>query len=207
MLPWWGWDAGMSSACRAPPPAEFPYGDCRDPGTYINAFPPPGCRSTPALTEGVLCDLESAIGVTSQRRGKRTGSKGRGSPAATSGLKRTTMGRLGKCNQNLLSDECLECAAFCREQSAPVHGGILVIHAGRNGEREGNGIMSDRAAGLIRHRERDGTAVASRRSVPENKVRGRRRLLRRQRSKTRWIEEESGIVGGGRAAQGPCPSH
>ena len=43
------------------------------------------------------------------------------------------MGRLGKRNQNLLPDEFLVRAAFGGEQAAPIHGGILMVHAGRYG--------------------------------------------------------------------------
>ncbi len=42
------------------------------------------------------------------------------------------MGRLGKRNQNLLPDEFLVGASCGGEQAASVHGGILVIDAGRD---------------------------------------------------------------------------
>ncbi len=43
------------------------------------------------------------------------------------------MGRLGKCNENLLPDEVFVRASLGGEQAAPIDGGILMIHAGRDG--------------------------------------------------------------------------
>jgi hypothetical protein len=61
------------------------------------------------------------------------------------------MGRLGKRNQNLLPYECLEGTAFGGEQASSVHGGILMIHARRDGEREGEGVTGDPDVGVNRH--------------------------------------------------------
>lgn len=53
------------------------------------------------------------------------------------------MGRLGKCNESLLSNQCFERPSFCREEPATINGGVLMVHAGWNGENQPDGVRRD----------------------------------------------------------------
>ena len=85
------------------------------------------------LTERILRDLQSPIGIPAKRRRKEKMDRQREGRLPQDVSQSTTMGRLGKRNENLLFDESFVRASLGGEQAAPIDGGILMIHAGRHG--------------------------------------------------------------------------
>ncbi len=85
------------------------------------------------LTEGVLRNLEPAVGITTKRGGEEKMDRQREIRVPKKLSQGTTMGRLGKRNENLLPDEIFVRPSLGGEQAAPIDGGILMIHAGRDG--------------------------------------------------------------------------
>ena len=95
------------------------------------------------LTQGILRDFEPSIGIPTQRRGKEKMDRQREARLPQGLSQSITMGRLGKRNENLLPDEFLVRASLGGEQAAAIDGGILMIHAGRNGQGQPDRFSCD----------------------------------------------------------------
>ena len=90
-----------------------------------------------SLTEGILRDLESAIDVSSQGRGKIE-PDGQGEPVRLESCKEgSPVSGLRQLQPHELSYLGLIGTTSRRDQSSAIHSGILMVHAG--GHREGQG--------------------------------------------------------------------
>jgi len=94
------------------------------------------------FTEGILRDLEPAVDITSQSRSEikpyREGERG----GLELGEQGGSMGRVYQRQPDKLSDLCFIGPARCREEAAPIHGGILMVDAGGHRQRKGDARIS-----------------------------------------------------------------